>query len=64
MSLRKTAMLALALALSSVLFGCKTERNGSEPIVSPTVISNEKADEAEPQLPYFVPWFIEYEENY
>ena len=56
-------MLAALFALSAVLIGCKTEQKGSEPIVSPTVISDDKADEEEPQLPFFVPWFMEFEEG-
>lgn len=47
------------VVLVGSLAGCATseEPMEGEPIVSPTVISNDKADSGEPQLPNHTPWW-------
>lgn len=45
--------------LAMTMAGCvtKDEPMEGEPIVSPTVISNDKAESGEPQLPNRLPWW-------
>lgn|GEM_PF-5554979 len=55
--------LLVIAALIAAFTGCKsTPQNDSKdnaPIVSPTVISTDKAENDEPQLPTYVPWWVE-----
>ena len=52
--------LCLLVALTTLVFGCKTEKpsdGGGGPIVSPTHISDDKQDTDAPAFPYFIPWW-------
>lgn len=53
--MKKTIAIAVLIAAFA---GCKTaEQKDGEPIVSPAVISTDKAESGEPQLPNHTPWW-------
>ena len=52
----------LWISIASFLLcgGCVTTRDGgNEPIVAPTVITNEVQDVDDPILPPYIPWWVE-----
>lgn len=53
--------LLICVAALSLMGGCCSGKCDGEPVVSPTVITDEKQDSADPVLPAYKPWWKECE---
>lgn len=50
--------LLIAISFAVVLYGCATEQNKDNPIVSPDAIQLIEAESDEPQIPHYEPvWY-------
>ena len=54
------SLFLLGIAALSILGGCRNGKcGGDNPVVSPTVITNEKQGTGVPVLPIYTPWWVE-----
>ena len=51
--------LIIGVAALSLMGGCCSGKCDGDPVVSPTVITDEKQDSAHPVLPAYKPWWKE-----
>ena len=53
-------LVLISFAALSILGGCcNAQGGGDNPVVSPTVITDEKQNSADPILPAYKPWWVE-----